>query len=62
MPMMKNRKGTKAPNPQINQSAGQDGNGVQKFDGRENINSGTKVSPVPQSLNGPGKVVRTFGS
>ena len=62
MPTMKNRKGGNAPDSQINQTAGQDGNGVQTFDGRENLNRGTQVSATPQSLDGPGKVVRTFGA
>lgn len=67
MPTRKTRKNgpAKGPNPQINQQtskAGQQGNGVQSFDGRANTNAGSTVSPVPKSLPLDPRIVRTYGS
>lgn len=60
MPILKNRptKGV-GKSAQMRTSGGQQGNGVQSFDGRTNTNAGSTSSPVPKTLNGKAVVVRT---
>ena len=53
MPKRVNRSAAIAPDAQVRYGANpQDGNGVQTFDGRENLQSGTKHSMVPAFLDG----------
>lgn len=49
----------KRPSAEINRGGGRDGNGVDKFDGRANLQSGTKKPETREGLKS-GKVIPTY--